>query len=94
MYCNVSCIISFYILSFIEITEYIHTDRGNQNEPKVYVCVSVCLWTFLDARPDRTRGPIFMKFDTLTKRLIRYKLLRSIIGFVDFVTSQSRFLVL
>ena len=31
---------NFYILSFIEMTEYIHTDRGNQNEPKV--CVSVC----------------------------------------------------
>ena len=63
----------FYILSFIEMTEYFNTDRGNQNEPEVYVrvsvCVSVCLWTFLTARPDRTRGPIFMKFGTRTKML-------------------------
>ena len=38
------------------------------------VCVCVCLWTFLTARPDRTRGPIFMKFGTRTKMLIRYGL--------------------
>ena len=58
------------------MTEYFNTDRGNQNEPEVYVCVcvSVCLSTFLTARPDRTRGPIFMKFGTRTKMLIRYKL--------------------
>ena len=60
------------------MTEYFNTDRGNQNEPEVYVRasvrVSVCLWTFLTARPDRTRGPIFMKFGTRTKMLIRYGL--------------------
>ena len=60
------------------MTEYFNTDRGNQNEPEVYVCLcvclSVCLSTFLNARPDRTRGPIFMKFGTQTKMLIRYKL--------------------
>ena len=38
------------------------------------VCLSVCLWTFLTARPDRTRGPIFMKFGTRTKMLMRYGL--------------------
>ena len=60
------------------MTEYFNTDRGNQNEPEVYVrlsvCLCVCLWTFLTARPDRTRGPIFMKFGTRTKMLIRYGL--------------------
>ena len=39
----------FCILSFIEMTEYIHTERGNQNEPW---CMCVCLSTFLDARPN------------------------------------------
>ena len=34
---------SFYLLSFIEMAEYFNTDRGNQNEPEVYVCTSVCL---------------------------------------------------
>ena len=60
------------------MTEYFNTDQGNQNEPEVYVrvcvCVCVCLWTFLTARPDRTRRPIFMKFGTQTKMLIRYRL--------------------
>ena len=60
------------------MTEYFNTDLGNQNEPEVYVrlsvCLSVCLSTFLNARPDRTRGPIFMKFGTRTKMLMRYGL--------------------
>ena len=64
----------FYILSFIEMTEYFNTDRGNQNEPEVYVRLCVCLSTFLTARPDRTCGPIFMKFGTRTKMLMRYRL--------------------
>ena len=38
------------------------------------VCASVCLLKFLTARPDRTRWPIFMKFGTQTKMLMRYGL--------------------
>ena len=61
------------------MSEYFNTDRRNQNEPQVYVCVSVCLsvcvWTFLNARPDRTHGPIFMKFGTRPEMLMRYGLL-------------------
>ena len=67
----------FYILSFIEMTEYFNRDRGESKRARgvcVSVCVSVCLWTFLTARPDRTRGPIFMNFGTRTKMLIRYEL--------------------
>ena len=60
------------------MTEYFYTNWGNQNEPKVYVCLcvclSVCLWTFLNARPYRTRGPIFMKFNRPTKMLMCYEL--------------------
>ena len=64
----------------VNLTEYVVID------PRVSVCVSVCvcvcvcvcvsvrLWTFLNARPDRTRGPIFIKFGTRTKMLIRYGL--------------------
>ena len=68
-----------YILSFIEMTEYVNTDRGESKRARgvcLSVRVSVCLSTFLTARPDRTRAPIFMKFGGRTKMLMRYGLPR------------------
>ena len=57
--------ITFCILSFIEMSPRCMC---------VSVCLSVCVWTFLNARPDQTRGSIFIKFGTQTKMLIRYGL--------------------
>ena len=61
-------ITSFYILSFIELKNIL--TQGGKTEPIVYVCVCACVLTFLNARPDRTRGPIFLRYGTQTKMLI------------------------
>ena len=73
MFFSLSRLVS-YILSFIEMTEYFNTEGIKTSRRCMCVCVCVCLWTFLTARPDRTRGRIFMKFGSRTNMLMRYGL--------------------
>ena len=54
---------------------------GIKTSPRcMCVCLCVCLLTFLTARPDRTRGPIFIKFGTRNKMLTPLKISGSIMG--------------